>query len=36
MPFVSGIRPLRFWSTLATGAVLAACSSSVIVESQFP
>jgi len=36
MPFVSGIRPLRFWSTLATGAVLAACSSSVIVESKFP
>ena len=36
MPIPSRIQSVRFWSALATGAVLAACSSSVIVESKFP
>ena len=36
MPSSSRISPMRFWLALATGAVLAACSSSVIVESKFP
>jgi len=36
MPILSRIQGVRFWSALATGAVLAGCSSSVIVESKFP
>ena len=36
MPISSRIRSARFWSAFATGAILAACSSSVIVESKFP
>jgi hypothetical protein len=36
MPIPSRIRSLRFWSAVATGVLLAACSSSVIVESKFP
>lgn len=36
MPILSRIRSVRLWSVLATGAILAACSSSVIVESKFP
>jgi len=36
MPIPSRIRSVRFWSALAAGTVLAACSSSVIVESKFP
>jgi hypothetical protein len=36
MPILSRIRSLRVWSAIAAGALLAACSSSVIVESKFP
>jgi hypothetical protein len=36
MPRPRRICSVRFWSALATGVLLAACSSSVIVESKFP
>lgn len=36
MPTLSRIRSAALWSILVTGASLAACSSSVIVESKFP
>ena len=36
MPIPSRIRWARLWSALVTGVILAACSSSVIVESKFP
>src|SRR5215471_21012683 len=36
MPTLSRIRSAAIWSILVTGAILAACSSSVIVESKFP